>query len=213
MNANTQKQKTLYLVELAMLSALIVVLQFVGSFLTGFTGLPMSLVLIPIVVGAFHLGPMAGAFLGGVFGLMTVIMGFSGADAFTNILFNNFGATKMIICVLLCFAKAIGAGLGAGLIYKGLGKAFGGKYKTLTTVISSVAAPVINTGLFVATMLLFFFNDMGAIQTALGMPAITPSFKFIFLVLAGWNFVSEFLINLFVSPAVARVIDVIKKRK
>ena len=98
---NKKNQNIRKMVELAMLSALIVVLQFVGSFLTGITGLPMSLVLIPIVVGAFHLGPKEGAFLGGVFGLMTVIMGFSGADLFTNILFNNFGTVKMLICVTL----------------------------------------------------------------------------------------------------------------
>ena len=213
MSTNLRNTKILYMVELAMLSALIVVLQFLGTFLTGFTGLPMSIVLIPIVVGAFHLGPKAGAFLGGVFGLITVIMGFSGADAFTNILFNNFGTLKMIICVVLCFVKAICAGLGAGLIYKGLNKIFKEKKKTLVTVIASVSAPVINTGLFVIAMLLFFFNDMAAIQTSLGIQAITPSFKFIFLVLAGWNFVSEFLINLIISPAVTRVVDVFKKRK
>ena len=42
--------------------------------------------------------------------------------------------------------------------------------------------------------------------------AASPSFKFIFLGLAGWNFVSEFLINLIVSPAVARLVGIIKKR-
>ena len=206
-----QNQKILRMVELAMLGALVVVLQFIGSFLTGITGLPMSLVLIPIVVGAFHMGPLAGAFLGGVFGLMTVIMGFSGADMFTNILFTNFGTVKMLICVTLCFVKAIGAGLGAGWIYQALNKLFHGKKITLATVLASVSAPIINTGLFVLAMLLFFFEDMGTVQAQLGIAA-SPSFKFIFLGLAGWNFVSEFLINLIVSPAVARLVGIIKKR-
>ncbi len=210
---NKKNHNILKLVELAMFSALIVVLQFVGSFLTGITGLPMSLVLIPIVVGAFHLGPKEGAFLGGVFGLMTVIMGFSGADLFTNILFNIFGTVKMLICVTLCFVKAIAAGLGAGLIYKALGKLFKGKNVTLTTVLASVSAPIINTGIFVAAMLLFFFNDMGEIQTQLGIAVASPSFKFIFLGLAGWNFVSEFVINLVVSPAIARLVGIFKKSK
>ena len=56
----TNKQNVLKLVQLALLTALIVVLQWFGSFLTGITGLPMSLVLIPIVVGAFLLGPKEG---------------------------------------------------------------------------------------------------------------------------------------------------------
>ena len=213
MTDNRRNNKILNLVELAMLCALIVVLQFVGSFLTGITGLPMSLVLIPIVVGAFHLGPKEGAFLGGVFGLMTVVMGFSGADLFTNILFNNFGTVKMLICVALCFVKAIAAGFGAGIIYKALGKLFKGKKELLTTVLASVSAPVINTGIFVIAMLLFFFNDMGQIQTQLGIAVASPSFKFIFLGLAGWNFVSEFIINLVVSPAVARLVGIYRKSK
>ena len=98
MRTSSQK-KVLKLVQLALLTALIVVLQWFGSFLTGITGLPMSLVLIPIVIGAFLLGPAEGAFLGIMFGIMTIVMGFSGMDAFTAILFNNFGLnTCFIVC-------------------------------------------------------------------------------------------------------------------
>ena len=212
------KNKTLYLVELSILTALTIVLQFLGSFLTGFTGLPMSLVLIPIVIGAIHLGPLAGGWLGAVFGIVTIIMGFSGIDVFTNVLLNNFGIVKMIICILLCMVKAIGAGLGAGFLYKGLNALFQGKNVTLTTVLSSIAAPLLNTGIFVAGMLIFYFNDLGAIQTEIAKIldqelVIVPSMKYIFLVLAGWNFVSEFAINLIISPAISRVVDIVRKNR
>ena len=200
------------MVQLALLTALIVALQFLGSFLTGVTGLPMSLVLIPIVIGAFHLGPKEGAFLGAMFGVMTIIMGFAGLDAFTSILFHNFGIVKCIITILICLVKASLAGFGAGMIYKLLNKVFDGKHIVLSTVVASVSAPIINTGVFVVGMLLFFFNDMGAIQTALEMPTVTTSFKFIFLVLAGMNFVVEFLINLILSPAIVRIVDVVGKK-
>ena len=69
---------------------------------------------------------------------------------------------------------------------------------------------MINTGIFVAAMLLFFFKDMGDIQTQLGIAVASPSFKFIFLGLAGWKFVSEFIINLVVSPEVARLVGIFK---
>ncbi len=213
------KQKTLRLVQLAMLTALIVVLQWLGTLLTGFIGLPMSLVLIPIVIGAFLLGPWEGTFLGIMFGIMTIVMGFTGADAFTSILFYNFGIGKCVITVLICLLKAGLAGFGAGMVYKLLNKAFGGKYVTLTTIIASITAPVINTGVFVIGMLLFFFNDTADIQIALAekleqeLTSVTPSFEYIFLVLAGMNFVMEFLINLILSPAIIRIVDVIRKKK
>lgn len=215
----SSKQKVLKLVQLAMLTALIVVLQLLGTFLTGITGLPMSLVLIPIVVGAFSLGPKEGAFLGIMFGIMTIVMGFTGADAFTSILFYNFGIGKCIITVLICLLKAGLAGFGSGMVYKLLHKAFRGKYVTLTTVLASIVAPIINTGVFVIGMLLFFFNDTADIQLALAekfgeqLTSVTPSLEYIFLVLAGMNFVVEFIINLTLSPAIIRIIDVIKKKK
>ncbi len=216
-----QKDKTKRLVQISMLSAIIVVLQLLGTLLTGFTGLPMSFVLIPIVVGTIVIGPNAGAILGGVFGLITMFMGLFGLDAFTGILMFNFGPWKMIVVILLCLVKAILAGYGAGWLYKLLMRLFKGKYVTLSTVLSSVSAPIVNTGIFIIGMLLFFFNDMGSIQlelAKLGGADVSGfiaqnSVKFIFLGLAGWNFVSEFIINLIISPAVVRVVDIVINKK
>ena len=217
---NTSK-KTMKLAQLSMLAALIVVLQFLGTLLSGWTGLPMSFVLIPIVVGAIIISPTAGAILGAIFGIMTVAMGLLSLDPFTSILMYNFGVWKMIVVIIICFVKATVAGLGAGCIYKLLNTLFKGKNKTLTTVLSSVSAPIINTGIFVLGMFLFFFNDMDAIQLALAKlsdPEIqsivaVPAAKYIVLGLAGWNFVSEFAINLIISPAVVKVADIVVNKK
>ena len=217
---NTSK-KTTRLVQLSMLAALIVVLQFLGTLLSGWTGLPMSFVLIPIVVGAIIISPTAGAILGAIFGIMTVAMGLLSLDPFTSILMYNFGVWKMIVVIIICFVKATVAGLGAGYVYKLLNTLFKGKNKTLTTVLSSVSAPIINTGIFVLGMFLFFFNDMDAIQLALAKlsdPEIqsivaVPAAKYIVLGLAGWNFVSEFAINLIISPAVVKVADIVVNKK
>ena len=69
MQGMTQKQKTLRMVEMAMLIALVVVLQMLGSFIK-IGPLPMSFVLVPIVIGACLLGTASGAVLGGVFGIV-----------------------------------------------------------------------------------------------------------------------------------------------
>ena len=65
MRTSTTK-KVVKMVQLALLIALVFVLQMLGSFIK-IGPLPMSFVLVPIVIGAFLLGWREGAFLGFVF--------------------------------------------------------------------------------------------------------------------------------------------------
>ena len=83
--ANKRNQKILDMVEMAMLIALVVVLQLLGSFVK-IGPLPMSFVLVPIVIGACLLGAKEGAFLGAVFGVITMVMGITGVDVFSFLL-------------------------------------------------------------------------------------------------------------------------------
>ena len=100
------------------------------------------------------------------------------------------------------------------MVYKLLGKLFGDKYVYLRTILASITAPVVNTGIFVLGMLLFFFDTMQ------GLPALFPeafgqygsAVELVFLGLAGLNFVGEFVVNLVLSPAMVRIIDTVKKR-
>ena len=144
---NQKRKSVLQMVQLAMLTALVVVLQLAGSFIK-IGPLPLSLVLVPIVIGATLLGPKSGLFLGSVFGVITMIMGITGVDAFSFILWGANPVWFVIVCIL----KAAMAGLGAGLIYKGLEKVFKGKHIMLQTVLASISAPIINTGIFVIGM-------------------------------------------------------------
>jgi uncharacterized membrane protein len=209
----SQNKKILKLVELALLFALVIVLQMIGTFIK-IGPLPMSLVLVPIVIGAFLLGWKEGAFLGLSFGVVTMIMGITGMDGFSHILWQLHPFWFVVICLL----KAFAAGLGSGLIYKGLNKLLGEKRVVATTVIASISAPIINTGIFVVGMLLFYFGDVGTIQAGVAemmgeeLIAVTPALEYIFLGLAGLNFVGEFIVNLVVSPAIVRIVSVVSKK-
>lgn len=201
------KNSILYMVQLAILTALVVVLQLVGTFIK-IGALPMSFVLVPIVIGACLLGARAGAFLGFVFGLITMIAGITGTDPFSWVLWD----ANPVVFIAICLLKATMAGLGAALVYKGLGKAFKGKYKLVQAVLASVSAPIINTGIFCAGMLIFYF---GALPTMFPDAVVQyggSAMKFIFIGCAGVNFIGEFLVNLVLSPAMVRIIDVVKKK-
>ena len=209
MLTNRRNNKILNLVELAMLVALVVVLQLLGSFIK-IGPLPMSFVLVPIVIGACLFGAKEGAFLGAVFGVITMVMGITGVDVFSFLLWEANPFWFVVICIL----KATAAGLFAGLVYKLLGKLFGDKHIYLRTILASITAPIVNTGIFVIGMLVFFFDTMQ------GLPALFPdafgqygsAVELVFLGLAGLNFVGEFVVNLVLSPAMVRIIDTVKKK-
>lgn len=99
---------------LAVLLALVIVLQLIGTLIGNLGVTAPSLVLIPIVLGAILLGPVGGGFLGFAFGLVVVLAGVFGMDKFTFILFSD----HPFLTVLLCLVKGTAAGAAAGLLFK-----------------------------------------------------------------------------------------------
>ena len=184
-------EKTLRMVQLAILVALVIVLQLVGSNIH-VGPVSFSLVLIPIAVGGVLLGPAAGAILGAVFGLITVIGGVSGADVFTNFLFSR----QPVLTVALCLAKATLAGLCAGLVFRALEK----HNRWVAVVLASAVAPVVNTGIFVFGSITLFHSTLE--EYILNVGAGVSVVYFIVILCAGINFLAEFGVNLIVSPAV-----------
>ena len=69
-----ERISTRTLTGVALFTAIVVVLQFLGAFIR-FGPFSISLVLIPIVVGAALYGAGAGAWLGFVFGLVVLLVG------------------------------------------------------------------------------------------------------------------------------------------
>ena len=199
------KQKILKLVQLAILVALIFVMQYIGTLVSApfaALGIELSFVLIPIVVGAFLLGPAEGAILGFIFGIMTVVLTFMAPGGMTYILMES----NPVMYIFVAMFKAVAAGFGSGLIYKGLDKVFKGKLVYLRTLIASASAPVINTGIFLVGMVLFFSNVISE-RWAGGQN--------VFLFIAGliWiNFVIELAINIVLTPAIIRIVEVVGKK-
>ena len=117
---------------LAMLTAIVVILQLIGASIR--LGMfSVSFVLLPIVIGSALYGPWAGAWLGGVFGLVVLLSG----DA------NAFLALNPVATVLVVMLKGILAGFLGGLVYRALEK----KNQLLAAYGSAVTVPVVNTGI------------------------------------------------------------------
>lgn len=176
---------------LAMLSAFVLILQgSFGSFRVGMTS--FSVTLIPIVLGAILLGPLAGGILGALFGLIVYLFGVTGADPFTNVLF----VAHPLLTALVCFGKGIMAGVVPALLYK----LFAKKNTYLAVFVAALSAPIVNTGLF----LLGSLTLLDTLSTMLGEGQ--SMLNFLFIGCAGVNFIVEFLVNLAGAPAIYTVL-------
>ena len=172
---------------IALLVAMIVVMQAIGGMIPPVGGFSISLVLIPIVLGAAIFGPKAGVILGGTFGVIVAINCITGADPGGAMVFQ----ANPILCILVVLAKGILAGLASGAVYKVL-KGFN---SYLAMLLSAIVAPVVNTGVFIGCMYLFFIDVLA--QWAGGGDIL--GYILTGLILA--NFVPELIINVVFSPA------------
>lgn len=188
------KKSTETLVLAAILTALVVVLQYLGSFIR-FGPFSISLVLIPIVIGAATCSTKISTWLGFVFGVIVLAMD---ASAFLAISVHG-----TVITVLL---KGICCGLAAGLAYKLIEK----KNKYAATVLAAIVCPIVNTGIFFLGCRLFFFETISQWGIAEGYE---NAIQYMFLGLAGGNFLFEFATNIFLSPIIVRLLNIKEKNK
>jgi len=178
----------------AILTALVIVLQLLGTFVR-LGPFQISLVLIPIVIGAACCGKYIGAWLGFVFGMVVLLNGDAAAFYAVNI-------PGTIITVLL---KGILCGLCAGLVYNLLEK----KNRYLAVFAAAIVCPVVNTGVFYAGCFAFFLDTIKewAIDKGYGSNFI----MYMIIVLAGGNFLVELSSNIVLSPVVVRLLNIRKK--
>ena len=186
------KFETKKLVGLSVLTAIIIVLQALAISIR-FGIFNITLVLIPIVVGAALYGYKAGAWLGFVF---SVVVLFTDAGAFLAI-----SVPGTIITVIL---KGTLAGLEAGIVYLAMEKV----NKYLACVVAAICAPIVNTGIFLIGCRLFFYETIKGWAEGAGFASAGA---FMIVGLVGTNFLVEMSINIILSPTIFRLVNLGKK--
>ncbi len=177
------------LTGLALLTAIVVVLQLLTTAVARAGMFSFTIALVPIVVGAALYGWKSGAWLGFVFACLTLL------DA------GAFFAISIPGTIITCIVKGTMAGLMAGVMYKLLEK----KNKFVAVLAAAVIAPVMNTGFFILGCLLFFMDFVKQLAGA------TNAFVFILVGFVGINFFIELGVNLVLSPTIVKLIRIGKK--
>ena len=190
--SSVNTEKTRRMAGLSILTALVIALQFVAEYIV-ISGVPITLTLVPIVVGSALYGVRGGAWLGGVFGVVVWLMSIVGIDKTGAILWpmNPFATT------LICVGKGLLAGLAAAVAYKLVSKksSIGGVFA------AAIVSPIVNTGLFIAGVLVFFRSTL---EVWAGGANIV---YFIIFGLCGINFLIEMALNIVLSSVIERIIN------
>ena len=74
----------------------------------------------------------------------------------------------------------------------------------LAVFVSAIVCPVVNTGIFLLGSLIFFIDTVNAGATAENMSV--GAYLIIFFV--GLNFIFELLVNIILSPAILRILNI-----
>ncbi len=185
---------------IALLMAMVVVMQFLSGMIPPIGGVSISLVLIPIVLGAALFGPGAGALLGATFGVVVFINCVTGADPGGQMVFQ----ANPVLCFLVVMGKGVLSGLASGCIYRLVKKKDAAGYKAM--LCAAAICPVVNTGVFILCMLTFFHSVLEAWSAGGGVAA------FILSGLILVNFIPELAINLVFSPASQRILQSVTKK-
>ena len=185
------------MVQVAILMAIIVVLQLL-SYVIKIGTFNLSLVLIPIVVGAVMFGPKTGAWLGFVFGAVVTACCVSGMDVGGAILWN----ANPFLTAAICLIKGTAAGWVAGLIATAFKNS---RTPWVGIILAALAAPVVNTGLFLVGLSTCFYDVL--VAWAGGQEIL----YYIIFGLVGINFIIEFALNAILSPTVTAIVKALKK--
>ena len=191
------KSNTRRIAGVGILAAIVVVLQVLATFIQ-LGPFAITLVLVPVVIGAALYGVAAGAMLGGVFGVVVLVMTITGADPGAHMLW----VANPLATALVILLRGILSGAAAGLVYRAVSRA----NKFAGVISAAVVCPIVNTGLFLIAMYFIFpyFLELWA--------GGATTMYFLFIGLAGINFVIEMAINIVLSPTIVRILDAVRKQ-
>ena len=190
---DVKKQNLTKLTVLAVLSAIVAIVSFIPL---KTMGLEITFSMVPIAVGAILYGPAAGAILGGVFGIVSFLQCF-GYSAFGAMLLSE----NLIFTFLVCVPTRILAGLITGFVSRVMQK--GNKaVNELRFIVCSLIAPLLNTVLFMSTLVALFYNGE-TIQYFVNLLGAANPFLFI-ITFVGVNGLVEIVSGFIVAYPVSR---------
>lgn len=193
-------QGTRYMVELALMAAIIFLMAFtpLGYFRT--PGISITFLTVPVAVGAIILGPKGGAVCGLAFGITSLIQCFMGGSFGSMLLsINPVGTT------FTCIVPRVLEGLFCGLIFQAVQKVS----RNRAYFAASLACPLLNTLFFMSAVVLIFYRT-DYIQGFVSALGVSNPFMFV-VAFVGVQGLIEAGVCFLIASAVSRTLGMALK--
>lgn len=145
--------KTRQLTQLSLLIALEAVMAFTPL---GFIMIPpisITILHIPVIIGAILMGPTYGGILGGAFGVLAMIKATFFAASPADLLFSPFASGAPVQSAVMCIVPRILLGVAAALLYQLLRQV---TKDIAAMAVSSILATLLHSVMVLGAMWLFF---------------------------------------------------------
>ena len=202
----TQKKNfdTKFMVELALMIAIIIIMSLTPLGYIRTPGLSITLLTVPVAVGAVLLGPTGGAICGLACGLTSFYMALTGESAFSSMLLSISPIGTVVTCIL----PRVLEGWLSGLLFKAMYK--GGVSRKFSYFAASLACPLLNTLLFMSSLCIFFYNTE-YIQGMVSTMGVSNPFLFV-IAFVGMQGLIEAVLCFVVASVVSRALFAALKR-
>jgi uncharacterized membrane protein len=193
------------MVTTAMFMAIIIAMAFVPYM--GYIPLGVmnaTIIHVPVIIGAIFLGPAAGAFLGGVFGLTSMINNTFNPNL-TSFVFSPFYSLGdihgNIYSLIICFVPRILIGIVAYYVYAGMSRLFHNRKSVVALAAAGIAGSLTNT-LLVMNGIYFLFGSTYAAVKGIALEALYG----VILGIIGTQGIPEAIVAAVLTVAIGRVL-------
>ncbi len=203
-----KESSTVQLVVISVLVALLILMTVTGIGYIPVGPFKLTLLTLPVAIGAAVCGVKAGLVLGTVFGLTSFATGLFGIDALGALLI-SLGWKQALLLFVTCVVPRIACGLLPALLHKWLKS----KNQTVADAVSCSAVALINTALFLGFFWVCFLSDLKNDPQVVNLfGGAIESFGALFAVFAGWNALIEVFINLVLGTAICKALQPVARR-
>lgn len=207
-NREFKPSSTVQLVVISILVALLILMTVTGIGYIPVGPFKLTLLTLPVAIGAAVCGVKAGLILGAVFGLTSFATGLFGIDALAALLI-SLGWKQALLLFITCVVPRIACGLVPALVHNAIKP----KNHMVADAVTCALVALINTALFLGFFWICFLSDLKNDPQLIKLfGGAVESFGALFAIFAGWNAVIEVGVNLVLGTAICKALRPVAHR-
>ncbi len=189
----------------AFLIAIIVLMAFTPIGFLKIGPLELTLIMIPVIIGAVTQGSAVGLILGSVFGIVSFIQCFTGSPLGAILV-----SESIPRAFIVCFVPRALTGFLCGLIYKICSRY--DKKQSWSLLVSGITGSLLNTALFLGFLALFFMKLAFTPEQAASLGGLDTVLNTVIAIAAGINAPVELLVCAVLGTAVSKAVCAATKK-